>query len=840
MSFTGKISLIGAILVMLVFFLIQTLVVVGVIDHSLAIGLIGYGCFLVFCPLFYLVVKEYRATLEKGKSDLELSGVLIHLLGTQFQGNFFEGDRMSDEARFLVEKVADVTGVDRCSIWLFDSHQQFMECSEVIYGEEPPNLHSFRIMKEKFHSYFNYLESDRMIVAPDALSHPALVLMTEDYLRPFQVGSLLDFPIMFNNQLVGIYRVIRNTPSDWSFSEINASQVVASLYSNAYATRQLMHERDRLSHLEQFMDTASIITKSDSSGIITYVNRKFSEVSGYDPADVIGMNYSILNSGLHPPELWKEMYEEVIGKRRIWNKVIVNRKKDGTYFYADTYIRAEFDPLSGALTGFTSILQDQTETHRKEQELQHRLAEIEELYQFLDQASIISRTDAKGTITYVNDKFSEISGYSKEELIGANHRLVNSNVHPREFWIDMYRTTLRDRKIWNALVTNRSKSGNLYYVETFIRANFDQMTGKHIGFTSIRQDLSSIKRKELDFRHRMHAINKSNAVIEFDNDGNILYANDRFQELMDYTMEELKGKHHRMFVSPAFAKSDDYPAFWDKLKSGQYISADFDRYARSGRRVWLQATYNPIIDGEGKVISIMKIAVDVTQRIEQAVEIDRKNSYLEHAARILRHDMHSGINVYMPRGIASLTKRLTPEVISSCSLGPPLRLLSEGLAHTQKVYRGVYEFANLVKPGSRLSLAEHDLRNILVSFLATTAYKDQVDIGVLGNAMVSEQLFCTAIDNLIRNGLKYNDSPTKIVSISRVSGNMLMVEDNGRGMTQEEFEFFSRTGTRREGQKEAGSGLGLGICVAIIREHGFEITCEKRSPIGSSIKIKLS
>lgn len=114
MSFTGKISLIGAILVMVVFFLIQTVVVLGVIDHSLTISLVGYGCFLVFCPLFYMVVKEYRATLERGRSDHELSGVLIHLLGTQFQGNFFDGDRMSDEARFLVEKVAGITAVDRC------------------------------------------------------------------------------------------------------------------------------------------------------------------------------------------------------------------------------------------------------------------------------------------------------------------------------------------------------------------------------------------------------------------------------------------------------------------------------------------------------------------------------------------------------------------------------------------------------------------------------------------------------------------------------------------------------------------------------------------------------
>ena len=840
MSTLGKISLFCAVAIMLVFFSIQTLVVFGLVDHTWTLGAVGYACFLLFCPFFYLFVREYLHRLDQGKNEHALSGILIHLLGTQFQGNFFKEGRISDEARFLIGQVSKAVGVDRCSVWLFDSHQQYLECNEVLFGSTYGASQTFRIIREKFHAYFESLENERMIVAPEVSGHPALMLMNTAFFEPSGVRSLLDLPILFNGHLMGVFRMERSHASDWSFSGINCAQVIATLYSNAYAARQLAQERERLNELEQFLDTASIITKSDASGIITYVNRKFSEVSGYEPEDVIGMNYSILNSGQHPPELWKEMYDTILVRREIWNKVIVNRRKDGTFFHADTFIRAEFDKSTGALKGFTSILQDQTETRRQEQELKHRLSEIEELYQFLDQATIISRTDPKGTITYVNDRFSAISGYSREELIGGNHRIVNSGTHPREFWIDMYRVTLKERGIWTSLVTNRAKDGTLYYVETFIKANFDQSTGKHIGFTSIRQDLSSLKRKELDFRHRMHAINKSNAVIEFDVDGNILYANDRFQDLMEYSMDMIQGKHHRIFVSPAFARSQEYVAFWEKLKSGQFISADFDRYTRTGRRVWMQATYNPIIDAEGNVISIMKIAVDITQRVEQALEIDRKNSYLEHAARILRHDMHSGINVYIPRGLSSLTKRLPREVIDTYSLDPPLRLIREGLAHTQKVYRGVYEFANLVKPGSTLDLKVLDLRDILVSFLSTTSYKDQVDIGILGTANVSEQLFCTAIDNLIRNGLKYNDSPTKIVRISRQMGDVIAVEDNGRGMSQEEFDHFSKTGSRREGQTEAGSGLGLGICVAILKEHGFSITCEKILPTGSSIKIKLT
>lgn len=229
-----------------------------------------------------------------------------------------------------------------------------------------------------------------------------------------------------------------------------------------------------------------------------------------------------------------------------------------------------------------------------------------------------------------------------------------------------------------------------------------------------------------------------------------------------------------------------------------------------------------------------------TEVESRTAELSRKNTYLEHAAKILRHDMHSGINTYLPRGINSLIRRLKPEVVEEHSLEAPLRLIKEGLAHTQKVYQGIYEFTNLVKPGSKLELAERNLRDTLLNFLATTSYKDQVVIDDLGVAMISESLFCTALDNLIRNGLKYNDSPTKVVWIRRLDGNVIEVKDNGRGLAEAEFIKFSSTGSRREGQAESGSGLGLGICVAILQEHGFKVTCEKLEPVGSSFKIHMT
>lgn len=215
-----------------------------------------------------------------------------------------------------------------------------------------------------------------------------------------------------------------------------------------------------------------------------------------------------------------------------------------------------------------------------------------------------------------------------------------------------------------------------------------------------------------------------------------------------------------------------------------------------------------------------------------STDLKKKNIYLEHAAKIIRHDMHSGINTYLPRGVKSLRRRLDDDKIKELGIGAPLQLVEDGLHHAQKVYAGVYEFTNLVKQNSKLTTTTCDIKHILEDYLRLTAYKNQVILDDnLPTLDVNEALFCTAIDNLIRNGLKYNDSPTKWVKIYKESSDegktYIVIEDNGRGMTQDEFELLSQPYQRKENQKESGTGLGLNICTEILKEHGFKIRAHK-------------
>jgi PAS domain S-box-containing protein len=374
-----------------------------------------------------------------------------------------------------------------------------------------------------------------------------------------------------------------------------------------------------------------------------------------------------------------------------------------------------------------------------------------------------------------------------------------------------------------------------------VEVDFAQLLSSLYTFAySVKEGNDLTKRvfqKEIELTNRMDAINRSSPVIEFTIDGKICFANNTFLDAMGYTSEEIVGKHHSIFLFNEDKNSKEYKKFWKKLSDGVFYSGEIIRRKKDGNPIYLSVTYNPIINDDGKPYRVLKIARDITEIVENSEQIQKQNTYLEHAAKILRHDMHSGINTYIPRGVSSLERRLNDDVIKELKLEAPLKMIKEGLRHSQKVYKGVYEFTNLVKKDSRMEKTECNLREILDSYLTSTAYRSQVLIDELPITDVNESLFCTAIDNLIRNGLKYNDSDSKFVKIF-MEDELLILQDNGRGLTQEDFEYLSQPYTRKENQKEGGTGLGLNICIAILNEHGFKITCEKND-IGTKMKIKI-
>ena len=706
MSIKVKISIYVSVLIMSIFFIMKMISLFFINDAQQLIKIIELSCFIVFLPFFSILVKEYSNKLKHNIKLTQYSKKLNKVLISQSHNSLFYQGNIKDGAKTLTKEVTESIDADRCSIWLYNSDKTSIICQQLYIKKEDEWYSGVEMLKKDFIPYFERLEIDPIIIANDAETHTATYCFAEGYLKPLGIKSMLDVPIMYRGDVIGVVCIESKTLREWIGLEVNFAQMLSSLYSFSYSVKESNILRGNLQEFEKFVDTSVLVSKADN----------------------------------------------------------------------------------------------------------------------------------KGRITYVNKKFEEVSGWSLDEVRGKDHSIVNSGKHPKEFWANMYKDVVVDKKIWNEVVTNRDKNGDLYWVDSYIKGDFDE-NGKFLGYMSIRYDVTDVKKKEIEIRNRMTAINTSNMVIEFDLDGKIMFANKLFCEKMGYEEKELKGKHHKIFVSKEYSKSPEYKEFWKLLKSGEYVSNEFPRFTKDKKQVWIQASYNPVFGSDGKVQRVMKIATDITDRITQSIEIEKKNTYLEHAAKILRHDMHSGINTYIPRGVSSLERRLTVEQIEELKISAPFKMIKDGLSHAQKVYKGVYEFTNLVKKDVVLNKTECNLKDILDSYLSTTSYKSQVQIDELITKDVNESLFCTSIDNLIRNGLKYNDSDTKFVKIF-MEGDLLIIQDNGRGITQQDFDHLSKPYTRKEGQKESGTGLGLNICVAILEEHGFEITCEKNE-IGTKMKINI-
>ena len=255
------------------------------------------------------------------------------------------------------------------------------------------------------------------------------------------------------------------------------------------------------------LDQSTIVAITNKQGIITYVNEAFCRISKYSSQELIGNTHRIINSGHHPLEFFKQMWA-TIGHGLVWKDEIKNRAKDGSYYWVDTTIVPFLDD-SGKPIQYIAIRHDITNRKRVEEELRNSLKEIADIKFALDQSTIVAMTDRKGDITYVNDAFCRISKYSEQELIGQNHRIINSGYHPHEFFVDMWKS-IASGKVWKSEIKNRAKDGSYYWVDTTIVPFLDPQTEKPYQYVAIRHDITSRKTLELELEQAKEVAENAN------------------------------------------------------------------------------------------------------------------------------------------------------------------------------------------------------------------------------------------------------------------------------------------------------------------------------------------
>ena len=221
-----------------------------------------------------------------------------------------------------------------------------------------------------------------------------------------------------------------------------------------------------------------------------------------------------------------------------------------------------------------------------------------------------------GTILRANENFLGAMGYSLSEIQGQHHRMFVSQD---------YASSPEYTAFWRELAQGDYKSDEfLRYdkngTEVWIQASYNPVfnrSGKVVKVVKIATDITARKLHNADFEGQVDAINRSQAVIHFELDGTIIDANDNFLAATGYSLEEIKGQHHGMFVEPAYRASQEYADFWKELGAGTFKADEFKRFAKGGREIWIQATYNPILDAAGRPFKVVKFATDITAQVQE-------------------------------------------------------------------------------------------------------------------------------------------------------------------------------------------------------------------------------
>jgi methyl-accepting chemotaxis protein len=254
-----------------------------------------------------------------------------------------------------------------------------------------------------------------------------------------------------------------------------------------------------------------------------------------------------------------------------------------------------------------------------------QLADLQGQLAAINKAQAVIEFSLDGRILNANANFLGALGYTLEEIKGRHHSIF---VEPA------YRSSAEYRAFWEKLGRGEYDAGRYLRIakdgrEVWIQATYNPIfdsSGKAFKVVKYATDITEQMLRNANYEGQLAAINKAQAVIEFGLDGTILTANANFLDAMGYTLDEVRGRHHRMFVDAATRDSAEYCAFWEKLGRGEYDAARYRRFGKGGREVWIQASYNPILDSSGRPFKVVKFATDVTaqvraaQALEQAVQ----------------------------------------------------------------------------------------------------------------------------------------------------------------------------------------------------------------------------
>jgi len=365
-------------------------------------------------------------------------------------------------------------------------------------------------------------------------------------------------------------------------------------------------------------------------GTIINANDNFLSVVGYTLDEIKGQHHSMFVEPEYKVSPEYRQFWEALNRGEYRADEFKRIGKGGK----EVWIQASYNPIFDTNGKPFKVVKYATDV--TEQKLQN--ADYQGQIEGISKSQAVIQFNLDGTIITANDNFLSVLGYTLDEIKGQHHSMF---VEPE------YKASPEYKMFWESLNRGQDQTGQFKRIgkggkEVWIQASYTpipDLSGNPFKVVKYATDITEQTLRNADYEGKIKGIERTQAVIEFNLDGTIITANDNFLATLGYTLAEIKGQHHSMFVEPEYKASPEYQQFWQALNRGEAQTGEFKRLGKGGKEVWIQAAYTPILDENGNTIKVVKFATDITARKETLKEIARlieaaKNGQLNERADI--------------------------------------------------------------------------------------------------------------------------------------------------------------------------------------------------------------
>ena len=591
--------------------------------------------------------------------------------------------------------------------------------------------------------------------------------------------------------------------------------------------------------------TSNAVSTADRQGRITWINEGFTTITGYTAEEAVGKTPAeLLGSGKADAQTLKTLVDAARNGQSC-RVEILNRAKGGREYWTDTEIQPQFDD-QGQHTGFMEIGIDITEHRQSKLRLEAALRDSDALLGTLNLHAIISTSDALGSITQVNDAFCDVSGYTRDELVGSNHRIVNSGTHSQAFWADMWKTIATGMP-WRGELCNRAKDGRLYWADTFI-APFIGDDGKIDRYISIRTDITHSKKAQAEVQSSRELLIGSieavdEAFVLFDPEDRLVLCNQNYRDTYQEVAHLMVPGARFEDIIRAGAEYGQYPDSvgrleeWVAERLAAHQSGDTTLVQKLANGRTLRIIERKLPDGH-----IVGFRVDISELVwaNEAAQAasQSKSQFLANMSHEIRTPMNAILGMLTLLRKTALTPKQADYAAKSEGAARALLGLINEILDFSKIEAG--KMALDPQPFAMDQMLR-DLSVLLSASLGAKPVELLFDIDpktparLIGDSMRIQQVLL----NLGSNAIKFTSEGEVVLGIKVVQQDgdaaalRFSMRDSGIGIAAENqariFSGFTQaeaSTTRRYG----GTGLGVAISKRFVRMMGGEL--ELQSALG--------